>query len=100
MLISIFEEKLPATRFEAVRLSCLHRACRSLHSKICGATGISDLLKLFLSNPIYLNWMEIDYLRTMAAAARSQVLQDALRGYTDAVLSKTGRSLEFHTVFS
>lgn len=89
MLISIFEEKLPATRFEAVRLSCLHRACRSLHSKICRATGISDLLKLLLSNPIYLNWMEIDYLRTMAAAARSQVLQDALRGYTDTVLSKT-----------
>ena len=89
MLIGIFEEKLPATRFEAVRLGCLHRACRSLRSQICGATGISDLLKLLLSNPIYLNWMKIDYLRTMAAAARSQVLRDALRGYTDAVLSKT-----------
>ena len=89
LLISIFEEKLPATRFEAVRLGCLHRACRSLHSKICRTTGIPDLLKLLLSNPIYLNWMEIDYLRTMAAAARSQVLQDALREYTDAVLSKT-----------
>ena len=89
LLISIFEENLPAKRFEAIRLSCLHRACRSLQSKICRTTNVPDLLKLLLSYRIYLNWMEIDYLQTMAVAARSQVLQDTLRGYTDAVLSKT-----------
>ena len=89
LLISIFEEKLPATKFEAIRLSCLHRAYRNLHNEISRTANIHDLLKLLLSYPIYLNWMKIDYLQTMAIAARSQVLQDTLQGYSDAVLSKT-----------
>ena len=89
LLISIFEEKLPATKFEAIRLNCLHRAYRILHNEISRTANIHDLLKLLLSYPIYLNWMKIDYLQTMAIAARSQVLQDTLQSYSDAVLSKT-----------
>ena len=60
LLISIFEEKLSPAKFEAIRLSCLHRACRcrTLQDKICRTTSIPDLLELLLSHPIYLNWME------------------------------------------
>ena len=91
LLISIFEEKLSPAKFEAIRLSCLHRAChcRTLHDEICRTTSIPDLLKLLLSHPMYLNWMEINYLQTMAVAARSQVLRDTLQRYRDVVLSKT-----------
>ena len=89
LLISIFKERLPATKFEAIRLGCLHRAYRVLHDEISKTASIHDLLKLLLSHPIYLNWMKIDYLQTMAIAARSQVLQDTLQGYKDAIFSKT-----------
>lgn len=89
LLISIFEEKLPAIKFEAIRLNCLHRACRVLHNEISRTASNHDLLKVLLSYPIYLNWMKIDYLQTMAIAARSQVLHDTLQGYSRAVLSKT-----------
>ena len=89
LLISIFEEKLPATKFEAIRLTCLHRSYRVFHNEISRTVNIHDLLHLLLSYPIYLNWMKIDYLQTMAIAARSQVLQDTLQSYSDVVLSKT-----------
>ena len=89
LLISIFEEELPATKFEAIRLNCLHRGYRVLQDEISRTANNHDLLRLLLSHPIYLNWMKIDYLKTMAVAAKSQVLQDTLQGYRDAILSKT-----------
>lgn len=91
LLISIFEEKLPTTKFEAIQMICLHRAtaCKGLHSKIYKTKDVHGLLKLLLCYPIYLNWMNIDYLQSMAVAARSKVLQDALHAYDDYVLSKT-----------
>ena len=100
MLISVFRENLPPTRFESVRLSCLHQACKSLQNVISRATSNADLLELLVCRPVHLNWMKIDYLQTIAIAVRSQVLQDTLKGYIDVVFSKTlGEVCEFIPLF-
>lgn len=40
-------------------------------------------------NSLYFNWMNVEYLKTMAVAAENIRLRDILRDYTDIVLSKT-----------
>lgn len=41
-----------------------------------------------MRNPLYFNWMNVEYLQTMAVASRNEKLIDILKKYTEAILSK------------
>jgi len=85
----IFTEELSDANFETIRTICLTRANRRLQNEISRTTNIHDLFALLACNPFYFNWMNVEYLRTMAIAAGNTKLLDVLKNYTDIILSKT-----------
>ena len=60
-----------------------------LRNEIGRTTNIHSLFTLLACNPIYFNWMNIEYLQTMAVASGNKRLEDLVTSYTDVVLSKT-----------
>ena len=88
-LMRIFTEELSHANFLTIRTICLTRASKRLQNEICRTTNIHDLFTLFARNRFYFNWMNVEYLRTMAIAAGNTRLLDILKNYTDVVLSKT-----------
>ena len=88
-LIRIFTEKLHSSKFETIRAICITRANKQLRNKISRTTSIHNLFSLLACNPLYFNWMNVDYLQTIAVASRSRALQELLKSYTDVILSKT-----------
>ena len=89
MLVRIFADELHGDKFKAIRLICLIPANKKLQSKICKTTDIYSFFELLTCNPLYFNWMDVEYLRTMANASRNDNLKGVLKKYTDAILSKT-----------
>ena len=89
MLINIFTEKLVGANFVPIHTMCLMRADKRLRNKIREATNIHSIFTLLACNPLYLNWMNIDFLETMAFASGNVKLQNTLESYADVVLSKT-----------
>ena len=88
-LMRIFTEELSCANFITIRTICLTRASKRLRNEICRTTNIHDLFTLLACNPFYFNWMNVEYLRTMAIAAGNTRLLGILENYTDVVLSKT-----------
>ena len=88
-LIRIFTEKLHSPKFETIRTTCITRANKQLRNEISRTTSIHNLFSLLACNPLYFNWMNVDYLQTTAVASGSRDLQDLLKSYTDVILSKT-----------
>ena len=88
-LMRLFTEELSSANFITIRTICLTRASKRLQNEICRTANIHDLFTLLACNPFYFNWMNVEYLRTMAIAAGSTRLLDTLKNYTDVVLSKT-----------
>ena len=89
MLVKIFADELHGDKFEAIRMICLIPANKKLQSKICKTTDIYSFFELLTRNPLYFNWMNVEYLRTMADASRNDNLKSVLKNYTDTILSKT-----------
>ena len=85
----IFIEELRKADFETIKIICQLRADKELKSKISKTTSICSLFQLLTNNALYFNWMNIEYLDTMASAAGNMKLQGVLRDYTNVVLSKT-----------
>ena len=85
----IFIEELRKADFEALKIICQPRADRELKSKISKTTSIYSFFELLNDNPLYFNWMNVEYLDTMASAAGNTRLQGVLRDYTNVVLLKT-----------
>ena len=86
-LIRIFIEELRKADFEAIKLICQLRADKELKNKISKTTNIYKFFKLLTDNSLYCNWMNVEYLSTIASG--NAKLQTVLRNYTDVVLSKT-----------
>ena len=90
VLIGIFIEELRKANFEVIKIVCQIRFDKELKRKISKTTNIYSLFELLNKNPLYLNWMNVDYLNIMALAAGNTRLQGILRDYyTNVVLSKT-----------
>ena len=85
----IFAEELQDAKFEIIRTICLTRADKRLRNEISRTTDIHSFFALLACNPFYFNWMNVEYLQTMAVASGNSKLQDTLKGYNDVVLSKT-----------
>ena len=85
----IFIQELRKADFEAIKIICQPRADKQLKAKISKTTNIYRFFDLLNDNPLYFNWMNVEYLETMASAAGNTKLQGVLRNYTDVVLSKT-----------
>ena len=88
-LISIFTDELQHDNFATIRTICLTRASKKFQKKICKTTDICSFFELLSCNPLHFNWMNIKYLETMAAASKSEKLQDVLQAYIDVIFSKT-----------
>ena len=88
-LLRIFTEKLHGAKFETIRAICLTHANKQLRNEISRTTSIHNLFALLACNPLYFNWMNVDYLQTIAVASGNRDLQEMLKSYTDVVLSKT-----------
>ena len=88
-LLRMFTEKLHGAKFETIRAICLTRADKQLRNEISRTTSIYNLFTLLACNPLYFNWMNVDYLQTIAVASGNRGLQEMLKSYTDVVLSKT-----------
>ena len=88
-LMRISTEELDGAKFAPIHTMCLMRADKRLRSKIHQTTSIHSLFTLLACNPVYLNWMNINFLQTMAFVSGNVKLQDTLKNYTDAILSKT-----------
>jgi len=88
-LIRVFTKELHDADFETIRTICLTRADRKLKIEISRTTNIHSLFALLAYNPLYFNWMNIEYLQTMAIAAENPRLEEILKDYNDVVLSKT-----------
>ena len=87
--MSMFTKELHDADFETIRTACLTRADRRLKKGIGRTTNIHTLFALLACNPLYFNWMNIEYLQTMAAASGKVMLRDMLKCYTKNILSKT-----------
>ena len=85
----VFTVELECARFEIIRTVCLTRADKRLRNEISRTTNIHNLFKLLASNPLYFNWMNVEYLETMAIASGNEKLQHILKSYTEIILSKT-----------
>ena len=85
----IFIEELRKADFEAIKIICQAQADRELKNKINKATNVYKFFKLLTDNSLYFNWMNIEYLYTIASAAGNTKLQDVLKDYSEAILSKT-----------
>ena len=88
-LKTVFKNELSDADFSTICEGCLSRAIRRLRSEMEKITNIHDLFKLLACNPIYFNWMNVQYLRTIAVASDNKKLQDMVKQYNDFVLSKT-----------
>ena len=88
-LIRIFTDELHGDEFAAIRMICLTRANKNFQNKICKTTNIYSFFELLSRNPLYFNWMNVEYLQTMAAASRNKKLLDVLKEYTDVIFLKT-----------
>lgn len=75
--------------FITIRTICLTRANSRLQNEIRRTTNIHDFFALLARNPFYFNWMNVEFLQTVAIAAGSEKLQDIIKDYTDVILSKT-----------
>ena len=82
-------KELRKADFETVKILCLLRADKELKNKISRTTNINNLIELLNHNPVYFNWMNVEYLHTMATAADDTNLQDIVTQYNELVLSKT-----------
>ena len=89
MLTALFIKELSTADFETIKIICLPRADKPLKNKIRRTTDIKSFFELLTNNPLYFNWMNVEYLRTMAIAAGNKMLQSVLGEYADTVLSKT-----------
>ena len=89
VLIRIFADELHHDNFEAIRMICLIPASRNLRNKVRRTTDIYSFFELLTRNPLYLNWMNVEYLDIMASASKSDKLKGVLKNYTDVILSKT-----------
>ena len=88
-LMRIFTEELHDAKFETIRTICLARADKKLRDKIGRTTSIGSFFELLACNPFYFNWMNVEYLQTMAIASGNTKLLTTLKCYTDIVFSKT-----------
>ena len=52
-------------------------------------TNIHDLFKLLACNPTYFNWMNVQYLQTIAVACHNKKLLDIVKQYNNFVQSRT-----------
>ena len=59
-----------------------------MQNEISRTTSIDSLFALLVCNQFYFNWMNIEYLQTMAVASENKKLTDLLKSYNDTVLSK------------
>ena len=89
MLVRIFADELCGDKFEAIRTICLIPASKKLRNKIRKTTDVYNLFDLLTCNPLYFNWMNVEYLEIMASASRNDNLKGVLKNYTDVILSKT-----------
>ena len=88
-LINKCTEELDNAKFEPIHTMCLIRADKRLRDKMRKTTSIQSIFTLLACNPLYLNWMKIDFLQTMAVASGNTKLQDTLKSYNEVILSKT-----------
>ena len=88
-LMRVFIEELRKADFDAIKIICQPRADKELKNKISKTTNIYSFFELLTDNPLYFNWMNVEYLDTIASAAGNTKLLGVLRDYTDVVLSKT-----------
>ena len=91
MLMTIFTEELEQchAKFETIRTICLARADKRLQNPISKTTDIHSFFKLLACNRFYFNWMNVEYLQTMAIASGNPKLLSTLKCYKDVILSKT-----------
>ena len=89
ILTRVSIKELHKANFETVKIICLPRADKELKNKIRRTTNINSLIELLNNNPMYFNWMDVEYLRIMAIAAENTNLQDIVKQYNEVVLSKT-----------
>ena len=87
-LMGIFIEELRKADFGAIKI-CQAQADKELKNKINKVINIYKFFKLLTDNSLYFNWMNIEYLYTIASAAGNTKLQDVLKDYSEAILSKT-----------
>jgi len=85
----VFTKELCDGDFATIRTICLTRAGKRLQNEISRTTNIHNLFELLACNPLCFNWMNVEYLQTVAVASGSAMLQDTLKSYTDVVLSKS-----------
>ena len=85
----IFTDELHDAKFETIRTICLTRANKQLRNEISRTTSIHSLFALLACNPVYFNWMNVEYLQTIAVAAGNRKLLEMLKSYADIILSKT-----------
>ena len=88
-LLRIFTEELQDAKFETIRTLCLARADKRLQNEIGKTTNIHSLFALLACNPLYFNWMNVEYLQTIAVASGNKNLVQLLKSYSDTILSKT-----------
>ena len=88
-LMRVFAKELREADFETIRTICLFRVGKRLRNEIGRTRNIHGLFTLLACNPFYFNWMDVEYLQTMAVASGNKRLEDMLTSYTDIVLSKT-----------
>ena len=88
-LMKIFTDELCGVKFESIRAICLTRASKRFRNKISETTDVNSFFELLANNPFYFNWMNVEYLQTIAIASGNVKLQDTLKCYKDVVLSKT-----------
>ena len=85
----LFTEELCDAKFETIRTICLTRANKQLRNEISRTTNIHNLFALLACNPVYFNWMNVEYLQTIAVASGNRKLLEMLKSYADVILSKT-----------
>ena len=88
-LLRIFTEELQDAKFETIRTLCLTRADKRLQNEIGKTTNLHSLFALLACNPFYFNWMNVEYLQTIAVASGNKNLVQLLKSYSDTILSKT-----------
>ena len=89
MLVKKFEDELYCEKFEPIRTICLLSAGKKLQNKICKTTSIYSLFDLLTCNPLFFNWMNVEYLEILASVSGNENLICVLKDYTDVILSKT-----------
>ena len=65
-LMRVFTKELSDADFATIRTICLTRAGKRLQNEISRTTNIHNLFELLACNPFYFNWMNVEYLQTVA----------------------------------